>query len=98
VSGSDEWLEAKSNLLVMQARASGLTQAQRAMMTVQPTNAEVVADSLITALQLAHAIISEEDPSATSVAPVQITRVSRCFKMQNPASEASEDWSRPLHS
>jgi hypothetical protein len=37
------------------------------MTTVQPANAEVVADSLITALQLAHAIISEDDPNATSL-------------------------------
>lgn len=59
--------EAKSNLNVMQVRASGMTQAQSAMVNVQASNAEVVADSLITALQLGQAILSESDPTRTSV-------------------------------
>jgi hypothetical protein len=59
--------EARSNLDVMRMTASGLTQAQSSMTNVQPSNAAVVADSLITAPQLAHSIIAQADPTRTAM-------------------------------
>jgi hypothetical protein len=59
--------EAKSNLDVMRMKVSGLTQIQSSMTNVQPDNAAVVADSLITALQLAHSIIAQVDPTRTEM-------------------------------
>jgi hypothetical protein len=91
--------EAKSNLLVMQARASGLTQAQSAMTKVQPSNAEVVADSLITALQLAHAIISEEVPNATvfdkTVQKVALAEIAKSVASAQSAFPNAESFKTP---
>jgi hypothetical protein len=53
--------EAKAMTAMMAASVSGMSSAQSAMQTVQPSNAEAIADSLITALQLAHSIASDAD-------------------------------------
>jgi hypothetical protein len=59
--------EAKSNLAAMRRKAAGLTQAQAALTFIQPTNAEVIADSLLTALQMARHIIGDDDPTRSEM-------------------------------
>lgn len=59
--------EAKSNLSAMRQKASGLTQAQSQMTLIQPSSAEVVADSLITALQMARHIVADHDSTRTAM-------------------------------
>jgi len=53
---------------------AGLTSNQAAMTYIQPSHAEVVADSLITALQMARHIIADDDPTRTEM-DVWIQRV-----------------------
>jgi len=59
--------EAKSNLAAMRVKVIGLPLAQSQMQNIQPANAEVVADSLITALQVARHIVADDDPSRTEM-------------------------------
>jgi hypothetical protein len=66
--------EARSNLAAIQKKDAGLTSNQAAMTYIQPSNAEVVADSLITALQMARHIIADDDPTRTEM-DVWIQRV-----------------------
>jgi hypothetical protein len=51
--------EAKSNLNAIAVRAASLNPSQAAAANIQPGHIAVVADSLITALQLAHEVVSE---------------------------------------
>jgi hypothetical protein len=59
--------EAKSNLAALKQRDAGLTPNQAAMVSIQPSEAEVVADSLITALQMAKRIVADNDPTRTEL-------------------------------
>ncbi len=58
--------EAKANLSAMRMKVQGLTQAQSAFQTIQPAQAETVADSLITALQVARVIVADDDPTRSA--------------------------------
>jgi hypothetical protein len=62
---SRRFTEAKANLAAMEAKVSGMTRQQQEMINAQPNNAAVVADSLITALQLASPVIADPLPNAT---------------------------------
>jgi hypothetical protein len=59
--------EAKANLSAIQKKDSRLPQAQADMTYVQPGQAEVVADSLITALQMAKHIVGDVDPTRSQL-------------------------------
>lgn len=59
--------EAKVMTLAMQNKVASLTQAQSAMQNIQRSNALAVADSLITALQLAGSIVGDDDPNRTEM-------------------------------
>jgi hypothetical protein len=66
--------EAKSNLAAMRAKVAGLAQAQSQMQNVQPASAVVVADSLITALQVVRPILADDDPTRAEM-DVMVQRV-----------------------
>jgi hypothetical protein len=59
--------EAKSNLAAMRVKVAGLSYAQSQMQNIQPANAEVIADSLITALQMGRHIVADDDPTRTEM-------------------------------
>jgi hypothetical protein len=59
--------ETKSNLSAIYRKDARLTQGQADMTHVQPSHAEIVADSLITALQLARHIVADDDPTRTEM-------------------------------
>jgi hypothetical protein len=59
--------EAKSYLSAIQKKDSRLPQAQADMTYFQPSHALVVADSLITALQMARHIVADYDPTRTEM-------------------------------
>jgi hypothetical protein len=59
--------EAKAMTEAMAASAAGLPQAQSAMNTIQPSHAESVAESLITALQLVRPIIADDDETRSEM-------------------------------
>jgi hypothetical protein len=92
--------EAKSNLDVMRMKASGLTLAQSSMTNVQPSNAAVVADSLITALQLAHSIITQADPTRTAldemVQKIALEDIGRAMTSARNAFPNAESFKSPM--
>jgi hypothetical protein len=51
----------------MRAKVALTTQAQAGMQNVQRSNALVVADSLITALQLSRSIVGDDDPNRSEM-------------------------------
>jgi hypothetical protein len=57
--------EAKSNLAAIKQRDARLNSNQAAMVTIQPSEVQVVADSLITALEMAKHIVAGNDPTRT---------------------------------
>jgi hypothetical protein len=59
--------EAKAMTEAMRNKVASLTQAQSAMQNIQRSNALVVADSLITALQLSRSIVGNDDPTRTDM-------------------------------
>ena len=51
----------------MRVKVAGLSYAQSQMQNIQPANAEVIADSLITALQMGRHLVADDDPTRTEM-------------------------------
>ena len=83
--------EAKSNLEVMRVRRASRTPAQQEMDNVQPDNAQVVADSLVTALQLARSIIADPDAQRPLDQMVQTIALQRIDSAMESAQQMFPD-------
>jgi hypothetical protein len=91
--------EAKAMTEAMRNKIASSTQAQAAMQNIQPSNALAVADSLITALQLAYHIVSDGDPSRTAldlhVQRVVMAQISDALTTAEAVFPDAESFQRP---